>query len=646
MADGYTDVFGGRNRSPAQLSYAAYVMNADLELVWPFEANAGQSIATAKIDIAAMVPGLRLFMPNADVVTVGEDTLIRNIGSQPFTVVDALGNTIVTITSGIQWFLWITDNSTPQGVWATTQFGASTSSANAAALAGAGLRAAVTRLDQDLLTTPLIGNHAVSVNDRATVLQNNGGAAIYSFGTPGSYGNGFFTYVINAGSGTLQLTVAAGTIDGVATKNLAPGENAIIFCDGSNFHSLGYGRLIVTSVSGTTINAAPGGTITLNSPQVQAQVQDVTGLLPNDTILEYGPGVGFWFVQNATTGAHTLTARVNGLDAGVVIAQGTFSILRSNGTNMKVAFSGAVGTVTSVATTAGELTGGTITVAGTLGLADTAVVPGTYGDGSHYPIVTIDQKGRATAASSSAPLGSAAFLPAGSAPGNVALLDANGLVSTVNGGVPIGVPLPFIGLTPPPGYVLCFGTIGNAISGATNRANADTLNLFTLLWNSWANALAPVSGGRGGSAATDFAANKTIAIPDLRGCVIAGLDNMGGLNRGLLGPGMGGSTIPGVIGGIATEAATLSGTGSGTGNAAGTIFVTSFSMDQPDVIFSIAQGGGSAADVPASIHTHANVLSTSGPISLAVNVSVSITGTTAVVSNVQPTMVMNYILKL
>lgn len=65
------------------------------------------------------------------------------------------------------------------------------------------------------------------------------------------------------------------------------------------------------------------------------------------------------------------------------------------------------------------------------------------------------------------------------------------------------------------------GTIGNASSGASNRANADTEDLFTLLWNNISNTYAAVSGGRGASAAADFAANKTIALPKALGRALA-----------------------------------------------------------------------------------------------------------------------------
>lgn len=92
-----------------------------------------------------------------------------------------------------------------------------------------------------------------------------------------------------------------------------------------------------------------------------------------------------------------------------------------------------------------------------------------------------------------------------------------------------GVVQDYIGTTLPIGWVWANGqTIGNGASGATGRANTDTLNLYSLLWNSWANAQAPVSTGRGVSAAADFAANKTIQLPDFRGNVSVGLDPMGG----------------------------------------------------------------------------------------------------------------------
>jgi microcystin-dependent protein len=113
--------------------------------------------------------------------------------------------------------------------------------------------------------------------------------------------------------------------------------------------------------------------------------------------------------------------------------------------------------------------------------------------------------------------------------------------------VPIGTIAPYISRTAPTGWVLASGgTIGDASSGATARANADTRYLWELLYTSWSDAQAPVSGGRGAGVAQDWNAHKTIRLPDLRGRVAAGADDMGGTAAGRLtagGSGIAGTTL-------------------------------------------------------------------------------------------------------
>jgi microcystin-dependent protein len=65
------------------------------------------------------------------------------------------------------------------------------------------------------------------------------------------------------------------------------------------------------------------------------------------------------------------------------------------------------------------------------------------------------------------------------------------------------------------------GTIGDASSGATTRANADCVNLFMLFWNNVPDAWCPVGGGRGASAAADWSAHKTIKLPRQLGRALA-----------------------------------------------------------------------------------------------------------------------------
>jgi hypothetical protein len=81
----------------------------------------------------------------------------------------------------------------------------------------------------------------------------------------------------------------------------------------------------------------------------------------------------------------------------------------------------------------------------------------------------------------------------------------------------------YAGAAAPTGWVLAHGgSIGDASSGATVRAAADCLNLFTVIWNTSNQASgtgqvqdsAGTNTARGASAAADFAAHKRILLPD------------------------------------------------------------------------------------------------------------------------------------
>jgi hypothetical protein len=80
--------------------------------------------------------------------------------------------------------------------------------------------------------------------------------------------------------------------------------------------------------------------------------------------------------------------------------------------------------------------------------------------------------------------------------------------------------------TPVSGWVRANGrSIGGVSSAATELASADCEALFIQRWNKLP--ALTVGGGRGVSAAADWAAGKTISLPDARGCAIVGRDGMG-----------------------------------------------------------------------------------------------------------------------
>jgi microcystin-dependent protein len=112
--------------------------------------------------------------------------------------------------------------------------------------------------------------------------------------------------------------------------------------------------------------------------------------------------------------------------------------------------------------------------------------------------------------------------------------------------------------SPISGWVRMNGrTIGSATSGATERANSDVQALFSYLWATDANLA--VSGGRGANAAADWAANKTIALPDGRGRAMAGLDDMGNTAAGRLTSSYFGATatVLGAVGGAENHTLTI-----------------------------------------------------------------------------------------
>jgi hypothetical protein len=207
----------------------------------------------------------------------------------------------------------------------------------------------------------------------------------------------------------------------------------------------------------------------------------------------------------------------------------------------------------------------------------------------------------------------------------------------------------YFGTTAPAGFLFVDGkTIGNAASSGTARANADCEALFTKLWDYTS---LTVSGGRGANAAADWAANKTIALPDHRGKTMAALDNLGGTNAAVLSPSGIASTTRAATGGAATEAAGVSGScsvgvsGSIAGSTAGGLTVVGNVSGQSGVA-NTGQGNGFNYVVSGEAVTG----STSGTLSVSGSFSGagtgSISGATASVTNAQPTVMVDQIIAL
>jgi microcystin-dependent protein len=143
--------------------------------------------------------------------------------------------------------------------------------------------------------------------------------------------------------------------------------------------------------------------------------------------------------------------------------------------------------------------------------------------------------------------------PSGGGGGSEVPVDPDALFKT---GFPIWIPM--TGTLS--GFVRMNGrTIGSAASGSSERANADTEALYTFIYQTYPDTICPVIGGRGSSAAADFAANKPITLLDMRNKGPFGLDNMGNSTaNGFSGVtfAVGNATTPGAQGGASMHTLT------------------------------------------------------------------------------------------
>lgn len=402
MPTSYTTVFDGNTIRPTPVSYRAISLTASITLVWPLDAPTDSEIAASIMDVTPDAGSRTVTMPDATLVSPGQTALFFNPSAFSFSVLASGGGALATVAAGEAVYIYLRTNATAAGTWRVIDYGVGSSSPDAASLEGLGVEALNTTLNLAHVVETKNANYTLVANDRASTMVNTGGAITFAFTAAATLTDGWALLVRNDGTGTLTLDPSgAETIDGAATKVLQIGESCFVVCDGANFKTVGYGRSATVTTTAVNISLAGTGTYTESATEVAAQIQNYTGLLTGARIVEFGTAAGYWFVFNNTTGAFTVTCRVNNLDAGAAITQGNYSILRSDGTNLDVAFSSTSGTVTSVATGTG-LTGGPITTSGTISLANTAVVAGTYGSASISPVIVIDAQGRITSATDTA----------------------------------------------------------------------------------------------------------------------------------------------------------------------------------------------------------------------------------------------------
>lgn len=328
---GMVDVFGGTPVQPAQVGYASLTLSEDSRLYWPLEVQADVPVAALIQQVLTTAAGLSLALPVASQASPGSSLLIRNVGTDAFTLTDSSGTNLLTISPGFAYYIYLTDNTSVAGVWGTLVFGGQSAPVSPGALAGAGLTVLSGMLASNLPVTTQNASFNLALGDRATAIIYTGGVGNATLLSAATATNGYWFAISNQGSGDLTVV---GTIDGVANLVLGAGEEAIITCSGTAYFTVSKTRSVLSTITRLVLPST-GGTVTLTSAQAANALIYVTGVLTSNLLIEFPASSGRWFIANQTTGAFSVTgAVVGGIDPGTVIPQAEQGIVMSNGTNM------------------------------------------------------------------------------------------------------------------------------------------------------------------------------------------------------------------------------------------------------------------------------------------------------------------------
>ena len=327
----FVSPFTGTIVQPTDVSYYALTFASNQTLYWPTVVNDTQVPLARVMDCTASASSLSITLPAANQGTLGADVLIRNKGSNTFTVKDNTGGSVVSIAPGVCLYFYLTDNTTVAGVWQNITFGAATSSANAASLAGYGL---TTTIAGQLATTGNIvqvsSSPTISDSSRAATFVWTSGAGNFTLPNTATLSAGWYISFRNSGTGALTITpTSPSTINGQTSIITNPGDSGTILYDSSTgkFFTVGWNVPANVTFSAATydVDSISGSTYSLVSyaPIIQTYVAlsgtrttNLTVTLPNITQL-------YVLVNSTTSSSYSIIFTISGTSSTVTLPANT-----------------------------------------------------------------------------------------------------------------------------------------------------------------------------------------------------------------------------------------------------------------------------------------------------------------------------------
>lgn len=333
----FVSVFGGNTIYPSDISYLALALTEDTTLQWPLEAATGSNLVARIIDVTPATSDLSVLMPPADQTGVGQVTQFKNVGPDDITIADNDGGTLLSISAGLTWTLYLTDNTTTTGTWDSFQAGASTAQAQAASLAGYGLVAQGALLSQSQAVNLFNSNYTAGAADRSRAYVWTGGVGTLNLTAAATLGNNWFMSIRNGGVGNLTVTPGGGDlINDASTLVLRPGDSATLNTDGTSFYTVGLGQDPVFAFDYTSIDITGAiDTYTLSGSELNRIAYQFVGVqTTNLEIVVPATTQQYWVANDTTGGSYTLSLGTETQGSPVDVGRGTRGIFYCQGSEV------------------------------------------------------------------------------------------------------------------------------------------------------------------------------------------------------------------------------------------------------------------------------------------------------------------------
>lgn len=337
----YTSPFTGDLVQPTDVSYQELNLTADVQLAWPsyVPPNSGYIPLSRIIDVTETAAGFIINLPPANQGALGTDVLIRNKGSDLIYVNNFDNVESASIAAGEARYFYLTDNSTEGGYWENFTYGTGTSSADAASLAGNGLKSLLGKLVTSNNIVQISAAPTLSETSRALAYVWTGGADTINLPTASNISSGWYIMFRNNGTGTITVQPQGlSLINDVSTVQFNPGDSGIIIFDSNtnNFFTVGLSPADHTTFSSATydVDSIVGPTLDLAgyAPTIQTYVA-LSGTRSTDLEIDL-PAVTelYVFVNNTNQSVYSISFKIAGSSQDAIpVSSGSTALVLSDG---------------------------------------------------------------------------------------------------------------------------------------------------------------------------------------------------------------------------------------------------------------------------------------------------------------------------